>query len=139
MTSETRQETTKEMTPRQKQELAGAESTRPGLVFTPAVDIFETEKEITLLADMPGVSNEGVHIHLEENQLTIRGEVAAESSGSGTPVYTEYRSGDYYRTFTLSNIINQSKIEASMKDGVLTVVLPKAEEAKPRQISVSAG
>ena len=129
----------KELQPREKKEVeAKAEMTHTRPVFVPAVDIIERPDALELLADMPGVSNEGVHIHLEENQLSLRGEVA-ESSGGDTPVYTEYRTGDYHRTFTLSNIIDQAKIEASMKDGVLTVILPKAEEAKPRRISVSVG
>jgi HSP20 family protein len=109
--------------------------TRP--VFVPAVDICEAENELVLMADMPGVKNDDVEIHLEENQLTIRGRVLEEPRRT-TPVYTEYRTGDYYRKFTVSNIIDQSRIEANMKDGVLRVTLPKAEAAKPRQIKVSS-
>ena len=114
------------------------ETTQTSPVFVPAVDIYETDDSLVLLADMPGVSNQGVEIHLEDNELTIRGKVAEEPSGLN-PIYTEYRSGDYYRSFTLSNVIDQDKIEALMKNGVLKVVLPKAEEAKPRKIEVKAG
>ncbi len=107
-------------------------------IFVPAVDIFENKESLVLIADMPGVTNDGVEIHLEDSELTIRGKVVEEQE-SAAPVYTEYRSGDYYRSFTLSNVIDQAKIQATMKDGVLKVVLPKAEEAKPRKITVSAG
>ena len=107
-------------------------------VFIPAVDIFENKEALVLIADMPGVTNDGVEIHLEDSELTIRGRVTEEEQNL-TPVYTEYRSGDYYRSFTLSNVIDQQKIEASMKDGVLKIFLPKAETAKPRQITVEAG
>lgn len=124
---------------RKKQEMeAKGELTQRRPVFIPAVDIFENREALVLIADMPGVNNDGVEIHLEDSELTIRGKVVEEEMNV-TPVYTEYRSGDYYRSFTLSNVIDQQKIEASMKDGVLKIILPKAETAKPRQISVKAG
>jgi HSP20 family protein len=114
------------------------ELTQQRPIFVPAVDIFENKESLVLIADMPGVTNDGVEIHLEDSELTIRGKVVEEQE-SATTVYTEYRSGDYYRSFTLSNVIDQAKIQASMKDGVLKVMLPKAEEAKPRKIKVNAG
>lgn len=115
-----------------------SETTQNKPVFVPAVDIYETDDFLVLLADMPGVSNEGVEIHLEDSELTIRGKVDEEPN-TWNPIYTEYRSGDYYRSFTLSNVIDQDKIEATMKHGVLKVVLPKAKAAKPRKIEVKAG
>lgn len=114
------------------------ELTRRCPVFIPAVDIFENNEALVLIADMPGVTNDGVEIHLEENELTIRGRVTEEQEDL-MHVYTEYRSGDYYRSFTLSNVIDQQMIEANMKDGVLKIILPKAETAKPRQITVKCG
>jgi HSP20 family protein len=114
------------------------EPTQRRPVFIPAVDIFENNESLVLTADMPGVTNDGVEIHLEDSELTIRGKVLEEEQNA-MPVYTEYRSGDYYRSFTLSNVIDQQKIEASIKDGVLKIVLPKAETSKPRQITVKAG
>ncbi|MEJ2023928.1 MAG: Hsp20/alpha crystallin family protein [Deltaproteobacteria bacterium] len=114
------------------------ELTQQRPIFVPAVDIFENKESLVLIADMPGVTNDGVEIHLEDSELTIRGKVVEEQESAAT-VYTEYRSGDYYRSFTLSNVIDQAKIQASMKDGVLKVMLPKAEEAKPRKITVNAG
>lgn len=124
---------------REKKEIdSRGEPTQRRPVFIPAVDIFENKTALVLIADMPGVSNEGVVIHLEDNELTIRGKVS-ENREECMPVSTEYRSGDYYRSFTLSNVIDQQRIDASMKNGVLKIVLPKAETAKPRRISVKAG
>ena len=114
------------------------EPTRRGAVFVPPVDIFENQDSLVLIADMPGVGGDGVEIHLKDNELTINGRVADEVS-KAAPVYEEYETGNYLRRFTLSNVIDQSKIGASMKNGVLKVVLPKAEAAKPRQITVKAG
>ena len=115
-----------------------AEQTRPGLVFTPAVDIFETEKEITLLADMPGVKAGDLNIDLNENVLTLDGEVESPEGSDEADVIREYQTGKYYRQFTLSQVIDQSKIDAEMKDGVLRLKLPKVEAATPRKITVKS-
>ncbi|MBN2398570.1 MAG: Hsp20/alpha crystallin family protein [Deltaproteobacteria bacterium] len=115
-----------------------AEQTKPGLVFTPAVDIFETEKEITLLADMPGVQAGDLNIDLHENVLTLDSEVKAPEGADEVDVIREYRTGRYYRQFRLSQVIDQAKIDAEMQDGVLRLRLPKVEAAKPRQIKVKA-
>lgn len=130
--------TDKDLQLHEKQELkTGAEGTRNVPVFVPLVDIFETQNELTLLADMPGVPMENVEIDLDNNLLTIRGSVNAEKMG-GSLLLQEYEVGDYYRQFNLTNVIDRNKIDASMKDGVLKVVLPKAEAAKPRKIAVKA-
>lgn len=113
-----------------------AEQTRPGRVFTPEVDIFETEKEMTLLADMPGVQAQDLSIDLKENVLTLAGNVQPPEGDKETDVLREYNTGKYFREFKLSNIIDQSKIEAVLKDGVLRLVLPKIEKATPRKIAV---
>ena len=124
---------------KQKAELqTSAEQTKPGLVFTPAVDIFETEKEMTLLADMPGVKPDDLVIVLRENVLTLTGEVVSLEHPEEVDVFKEYRTGKYYRQFTLSEVIDQNKIEAKMENGVLNLVLPKVEKAAPRKITVSA-
>ena len=114
------------------------EQTKPGLVFTPDVDIFETEKGLTLLADMPGVKVGDLNIDLRENVLTLDGDVKKPEGESEAEVFTEYRTGKYYRQFNLSEIIDQSKIEAAMTDGVLKLTLPKVEAAKPRRITIKA-
>ncbi len=130
----------KELQVSRKREVEGeSERTRPGPVFVPAVDIFETEEEITLLADMPGVSSEHVNIDLHENQLTISGEVKPQTSDTEKYLLQEYKVGTFHRHFNLSDRIDQSAITASVKDGVLRLVLPKAEKAKPRKIEVKAG
>ena len=122
---------------KEKSELSGVtEQTKPGLVFTPEVDIFETEKELTLLADMPGVKSDDLNIDLKENVLTLDGDVKNPEGKKEVELLTEYRTGKYYRQFNLSEIIDQPKIEASMTDGVLRLTLPKVEAAKPRKITV---
>lgn len=126
----------KDLQVQEKQELqTKSESTRNVPIFVPAVDIFESPNELTLLADMPGVPIENVDIDLDNDQLTIRG-IADAVQEEGTVLLREYSVGDYYRQFTLSNAIDRERIQASMKDGVLKVVLPKAEAAKPRKIEV---
>lgn len=128
----------KELQVQDKKEVeAKGELTSDAPVFTPAVDIFENHDSLVMIADMPGVDKDGVELHLEENLLTIRGQITKEELGS--PLIAEYPAGDFMRSFTLSDIIDQSKIEASMKDGVLRVVLPKAEASKPRKIAVKIG
>lgn len=129
-----------EMTVKDKQTVATpAEQTKPGLVFTPSVDIFETEREITLLADMPGVKADHLNVDLRDDTLTLTGDVAAEAGTPGEQVYTEYETGRYYRQFSLSEVIAQDKIDAKLKDGVLRLTLPKVEKATPRRITVQAG
>jgi HSP20 family protein len=103
------------------------------------VDIFESETEITLLADMPGVSSENVSIDLHENQLTLSGEVEPLISEKEGYLLQEFETGTFHRQFTLSDRIDQNAITATVKDGVLRLVLPKAEKAKPRKIEVKAG
>ena len=115
-----------------------AEQTRPGRVFTPDVDIFETEKEMTLLADMPGVKANGLNIDLNENILTLSGDVEIPEEENESVILREYDTGKYYREFKLSEIIDQSKIEAVLQDGVLRLTLPKVEAAKPRKITVKS-
>ena len=130
----------KELQVNEKKELTGpAEQTKDGLVFTPNVDIFETEKEITVLADMPGVKPEDLTINLRDNVLTLDGDVADPQGNNEVEVLREYRIGKYRREFTLSQVIDQSKIDAELKDGVLRVLLPKVGEVVPRKITVKAG
>lgn len=129
----------KDLQAKQKEEVqTKAEQTRPGLVFTPAVDIFETDQKITVLADMPGVNPDKIMIDLKDDTLTITGDSEAQEEKDEVDVLREYRTGKYYRQFMLSEMIDQDKIEADMKHGVLNVVLPKVEKATPRKITVKA-
>jgi HSP20 family molecular chaperone IbpA len=130
----------KELKVREKQELASpAEQTTPGLVFTPAVDIFETEKEITLLADMPGVKADDLTIDLRDNTLTLTADVVPDDDSKEENILKEYQTGRYYRQFTLGELINQENIDAKLNDGVLRLTLPKVEKATPKKITVKAG
>ncbi|MBW2147989.1 MAG: Hsp20/alpha crystallin family protein [Deltaproteobacteria bacterium] len=125
---------------KEKQEMTQpAEHTRPGPIFTPAVDIFDTDEAITVLADMPGARADSIQIDLRDNILTLQGEADSPEGTSEVDVLREYRTGRFFRQFTMSEIIDQSRIEASLTDGVLRLVLPKVERMKPRQISVKAG
>ena len=131
---------TKSLQAKEKKEVTTpAELTKPGLVFDPAVDIFETERELTLLADLPGVKTKDLKIDLKDNVLTLSAdETPLEGSGEKDGL-REYRIGSYYRQFSLSDTIDQSKIEAVLNDGVLRLTLPKVEAATPRKIAVKAG
>lgn len=123
----------------QKQEahdMEGPERTRTRRVYIPRVDIFETGEAVVLLADMPGVSENDVDITLEKNVLTITGYVQAVQRDGYGLTYSEYSEGDYERTFALSDEVDRNRIEATMKDGVLKLTLPKSEEVKTRKIAV---
>lgn len=129
----------KEIQVKDKQEVASpAEQTRPGLVFTPDVDIFETETAITLLADLPGVRAEDLNIDLRDNTLTISADISPVEGGEEEDILIEYETGKYYRQFSLSEVIAQEKIDAKLTDGVLRLTLPKVEKAVPRKITVAA-
>lgn len=132
---------TKEMTVKEKKALeeGAKESTRPGRVFVPAVDILENEEEIIVLADMPGVTSKNVDIDLRESVLTIEGRISPVEGEKEVTVYREFDWGDYVRQFTLSDAIDQEKITAKMDQGVLRLTLPKAEKRKPQKIQVTAG
>jgi len=132
---------TKEMTVKEKKALeeGAKESTRPGRVFVPAVDILENEEEIIILADMPGVTSKSVDIDLRESVLTIQGRISLVEGEKEVTVYREFDWGDYLRQFTLSDAIDQEKITAKMDLGVLRLTLPKAEKRKPQKIQVTAG
>jgi HSP20 family protein len=129
----------KELKVKDKQEVSTtAEQTRPGLVFTPSVDIFETEKALVLLADMPGVKAENLSIDLRDDTLTLAGDVQPDQNSGEGEIFIEYEVGKYYRQFSLSEIIDQTKIDAQLKDGVLRLTMPKVEKATPRKIAVQA-
>ena len=130
----------KELKVREKQEVANpAEQTTPGLVFTPAVDIFETEKDITLLADMPGVKADDLTIDLRDNTLTLTADIVPIDNSGEESILLEYQTGRYFRQFTLGESINQKNIDANLSDGVLRLTLPKVEKATPKKITVKTG
>jgi HSP20 family protein len=112
------------------------EKTVPARFYVPSTDIYETENALTVVVEMPGVEKDKIEINIEDNVLKIEGHIDFASYTEMQPVYTEYNIGHYSRKFSLSSKIDQSKISADMKDGVLTLTLPKAEEAKPRKITI---
>ena len=112
------------------------EQIRPGPIYTPAVDIFENDDRISVLADMPGVQAKDLKIDLRDSVLTLSAHVTGSESASETPILCEYETGTFFRQFTLSEVIDQAKIEAKLTDGVLKLELPKLERTKPRQITV---
>ena len=113
------------------------ESTMPVRDFVPVTDIFETEQALTVVLEMPGVSKESVEVGVKNDVLTITGRINSSKYEGLQPLYTEYNIGNYSRSFQISSKIEQEGIKAELKDGVMTLVLPKAEKAMPRRISVS--
>jgi HSP20 family protein len=126
----------------QKEEMVptvGSERTRETRCFIPRADIYETENEISVIVDLPGVDKNSLEISLEKNILKINGYVSQEDPEGYSLAFAEYQIGDYERSFRLSNQIDQNKIDATLNDGVLKLRLPKAEAAKSRKIAVKAG
>lgn len=112
------------------------ESTIPARVYVPVTDIFETQDALTLKLEMPGVTKDRVEVRVENDILTIEGRMDFGNYDQLRPVYTDYNVGNYARTFQLSSKIEQDRISAVLKDGVMTLILPKAERPKPRKIQV---
>lgn len=106
---------------------------------TPAVDVFEDETGITLLADMPGVPHDQLELHVEGDSLLIEGRVQPLTPNGLEAIYAELRASRYRRSFTLSRELDTAKIDAHLKDGVLTLRIPKQAHAQPRRIAVTAG
>jgi HSP20 family protein len=130
---------TPEMQAKEKQAHRGeGERTRTGPVFVPPVDIYESDEGMTLMADLPGVSKDGLTIDLRDDTLTIRGRLDALKPEGAKQIYREYEEGDFFRQFSLSEAIDQTGITAKLRDGILTLVLPKSKPAQPRRIDVAA-
>ena len=121
--------------------LRGARESDSGLAsaaWSPAVDIYETENEVVLKAELPGVDQKTIDIHVENNTLTLRGERKLEKETKQENYHRIERAyGSFFRSFTLPGTIDQEKIHAGYQDGVLTVQMPKREETKPKQIKVA--
>lgn len=116
----------------------GTEATRNRRLWRPRTDIAETPDGVTLAIEMPGVPADGVDVTLENRVLTIRGQSGTGAPDNLQPVHAEYAPGDFERAFTLSEDFDSDRIEAEMKNGVLTLRLPRAEAAKPQKIKVKA-
>jgi HSP20 family molecular chaperone IbpA len=113
------------------------ESTVPARAYVPVTDIFETDAALMLALEMPGVDREKVNVELESGVLTIEGQINFAKYEGLYPVYTEYNIGNYARSFQLSSDIDQDRISAAFKDGVVMLTLPKAARAQPRRIKVN--
>jgi len=128
----------KDLASQEKKEVQSrTEYTVPGKKYIPATDIVETEKELLLYMDMPGVKKDSVRVNLEKNVLAIDGQIDSSRYSGLKPLYTEYNVGHFTRNFELSNDIDQSKIDAKMNDGVLVLTLPKVPEKQPQAIAVN--
>ena len=129
--------TKQELQLQQKRELANKEeSTIPARVFVPTADIYESNDALNVVLEMPGVDKSSVDVRVEDGILKIEGRLDFSKYQGLQPLYTEYNVGHYSRNFRLSSKIDQNKIAAELNDGVLSLVLPKVEEAKPRTIQV---
>jgi len=106
-------------------------------VFVPVTDIFETPEALTVVLEMPGVDRNSIEASVENDVVTIEGRIDSTKYEGMRPVYTEYNVGHYARSFEISDKVDRSKISAEMKDGVVTIVLPKSEQSRPRKIQVS--
>lgn len=124
---------------REKKELQQeGEPTREGPLFNPDVDIYETEQAMFMVADVPGTSGDSLGLDLKENLLDLTTPIVPVDP-KWKPIYLEYEVGNYVRQFRIGQIVDRSKIAAQVKDGVLTVTLPKVEKALPRKIEVTEG
>ena len=127
-----------ELQVQQKREVEKAqEPTTPMRAFVPMTDIFETENALTVVLEMPGVDRDNIDVSVEHGMLTVEGKINFDKYEGLQPLYSEYNIGPYRRSFRISSRVDQDNIRAEMRDGVITLVLPKAEEAKPRRIKVT--
>jgi len=138
MASQDKKTETTAVQKRETTDVAKPERTRSRVTFSPAVDIHENSDGLVLLADMPGVDEKNVQVDLDSDVLTISGHVPDEDHGDRQLAYSEYEVGDYYREFSLSDVVDTERIEARIKDGVLCIWLPKAEEKKQKKIPVKS-
>src|ERR1041384_6985092 len=113
------------------------ETTIPARVFLPTADIYETQDALTVILEMPGVEKGNVDVRVAEGVLHVEGRLDLTKSQGLQPLYTEYNVGHYSRSFQLSSKIDQGKIAAELNDGVLSLTLPKIQEAKPRVININ--
>ncbi|MFQ5733033.1 MAG: Hsp20/alpha crystallin family protein [Planctomycetaceae bacterium] len=107
-------------------------------VFTPPIDIYETDEGLVLQADLPGVTVETLELQVQDNKLTLFGRVSAQVDSDAQTIHREYNVGDFLRSFILSDDVDHNRIRANLNRGVLRIVLPKAAQAEPRRIDVSA-
>jgi HSP20 family protein len=134
-------EETKEITATEKREVdtGSHRELRSGNWFVPPTDIYETPEKVVLAMDMPGVCFDCANVNIVDDELIVTGHVTHGEDEDDYVLYREYDVGHYHRHFGLSETIDRDKIEAVMASGVLTLVLPKVEEVKPRRIPIKVG
>jgi HSP20 family protein len=115
--------------------LAQKELSPGGAYTTPAADIYETPKQLVILVDLPGVEPENVEIDLKRSSISIRAKVSEQEGGR--VLMDEYRAADFFRAFGITELVDYTRVQASLEDGVLKVVLPKAQRMVSRKITVS--
>jgi HSP20 family molecular chaperone IbpA len=115
------------------------ERTRECRCYVPRTDIYEYDENIVVLMDMPGINENAIEITLEKNILHVKGLAQIDNFESYSLTFSEYETGDYERSFRVSDAIDRDKIEARYNDGVLRLVLPRAEQAKTKKIAVKIG
>ena len=126
-----------ELAVREKKELATKEErTVPGRFYVPHTDVYETEDALTVVMEMPGVAREAVEIELKDDVLRVQARIDPSKYEGMEPVYTEYNVGHWMRSFALSDRVDREQIGAQLEDGVLTLTLPKAADARPRRIAI---
>ena len=126
-----------ELAVREKRELAAKEErTVPGRFYVPQTDVYEIEDALTVVMEVPGVAREAVEIELKDDVLRVQARIDPSKYEGMEPVYTEYNVGHWARSFALSNRVDREQIGAQLDDGVLTLTLPKAAEARPRRIAI---
>ncbi len=128
----------KEIVQRTEQEVSRPEQAGSEVLLRPAVDVYETEEGVIVKADLPGVSKESLNVQVDKEVLTIEGTVSLDVPEKMEARYAEVQSSRYRHSFTLSQDLDTSRIEAELKNGVLTLTIPKREEVKPRKITVNA-
>ena len=122
-----------------KQQVSRTGQAQPAPALMPRVDVIEDDTGITILADLPGVPKDRLALRVEGETLQIEGDIASEMPEGMEAVYAEVQVPRYRRAFSLSRELDTAKIDAGLKDGVLTLRIPKAEHAQPRRIEVRSG
>ncbi len=131
------EELTMEIQKKEAEAPKGVERTRASKIYSPNVDIIERDEDIIVIADVPGVDEKSLDITLEEDILNIYGKIETDIPKNHQLVVSEYGIGDYQRSFTLFDEVDKDKIHANLKNGVLKIILPKAEKAKTKKIEVT--
>ena len=128
-----------EVAKRESTDVQAAKAREESLALAPAVDIYENAQGITVQADMPGVSKDGLSIQADRNSLVIEGNAVIDVPAAMEAIHAEAQATRYRRSFALSGELDTERIEASLKDGVLTLRIPKRAEFRPRKVEVRVG